>query len=193
MPGLGKVRRPFLPSLAAGMIIMDSGHLRHVLHYTGVGRLPCLNPFHALGNHRKPLCGKRRPQCSFDGALNGMVSTGGQAFGLPRRRAGARTFGPDEPAISPPASASIGSTDDGVLYRRRRGRQPGCRRRDFSAATSWYLSMERRSTANKLEDVSKRIRGAANTSVTLVVRRDGEDEPLPSNAIRSMYRPWPAR
>ncbi|MCB6574760.1 PDZ domain-containing protein, partial [Phascolarctobacterium faecium] len=69
----------------------------------------------------------------------------------------------------------IGSTDDGVLIAGVMDDSPaaeaGLQRGDILVSIDGTPV-----DGNKLEDVSKRIRGAANTSVTLVVRRDGEDK-----------------
>ena len=168
-----KVRRP-LAFFCSGMIVMILAVFGMFWYYTGRATamfeffrtLEIIESHYAENVDRSAL---------FDGALNGMVSTLGDKHSVYLGGELYKDFSAQMSGTYAGIGVYIGSTDDGVLIAGVMDDSPaaeaGLQRGDILVSIDGTPV-----DGNKLEDVSKRIRGAANTSVTLVVRRDGEDK-----------------
>lgn len=139
-----KVRRP-LAFFCSGMIVMILAVFGMFWYYTGRATamfeffrtLEIIESHYAENVDRSAL---------FDGALNGMVSTLGDKHSVYLGGELYKDFSAQMSGTYAGIGVYIGSTDDASSSPASwtTARLP---KRDFSAATSWYLSMERRSTA----------------------------------------------
>ena len=167
------VRRP-LGYVCSGMIIMIVAMVGLFWYYTGRPS-SMFEFFRTLEIIESHYAGDVDKTAIFDGALKGMVSTLGDKHSTYLGGDLYKDFSAQMSGTYAGIGVYIASTDDGILIAGVMEGSPaeeaGLQRGDI------LVSIDGTSVADyKLEDVSQHIRGPVDTSVDLVVRRDGEEK-----------------
>lgn len=167
------VRRP-LGYVCSGMIIMIVAMVGLFWYYTGrpSSMFEFFRTLEIIESHYAEDVDKN---AIFDGALKGMVSTLGDKHSTYLGGDLYKDFSAQMSGTYAGIGVYIASTDDGILIAGVMEGSPaeeaGLQRGDI------LVSIDGTSVADyKLEDVSQHIRGPVDTSVGLVVRRDGEEK-----------------
>ena len=167
------VRRP-LGYVCSGMIIMIVAMVGLFWYYTGrpSSMFEFFRTLEIIESHYAEDVYKN---AIFDGALKGMVSTLGDKHSTYLGGDLYKDFSAQMSGTYAGIGVYIASTDDGILIAGVMEGSPaeeaGLQRGDI------LVSIDGTSVADyKLEDVSQHIRGPVDTSVDLVVRRDGEEK-----------------
>lgn len=167
------VRRP-LGYVCSGMIIMIVAMVGLFWYYTGrpSSMFEFFRTLEIIESHYAEDVDKN---AIFDGALKGMVSTLGDKHSTYLGGDLYKDFSAQMSGTYAGIGVYIASTDDGILIAGVMEGSPaeeaGLQRGDI------LVSIDGTSVADyKLEDVSQHIRGPVDTSVDLVVRRDGEEK-----------------
>lgn len=167
------VRRP-LGYVCSGMIIMIVAMVGLFWYYTGrpSSMLEFFRTLEIIESHYAENVDKN---AIFDGALKGMVSTLGDKHSTYLGGDLYKDFSAQMSGTYAGIGVYIASTDEGILIAGVMEGSPaeeaGLQRGDI------LVSIDGTSVEGyQLEDVSKNIRGPVDTSVDLVVRRDGEEQ-----------------
>ena len=167
------VRRP-LGYVCSGMIIMIVAMVGLFWYYTGrpSSMFEFFRTLEIIESHYAENVDKN---AIFDGALKGMVSTLGDKHSTYLGGDLYKDFSAQMSGTYAGIGVYIASTDEGILIAGVMERSPaeeaGLQRGDI------LVSIDGTSVEGyQLEDVSKNIRGPVDTSVDLVVRRDGEEQ-----------------
>ncbi|WP_370857215.1 S41 family peptidase [Megasphaera sp.] len=167
------VRRP-LGYVCSGMIIMIVAMVGLFWHYTGrpSSMFEFFRTLEIIESHYAENVDKN---AIFDGALKGMVSTLGDKHSTYLGGDLYKDFSAQMSGTYAGIGVYIASTDEGILIAGVMEGSPaeeaGLQRGDI------LVSIDGTSVEGyQLEDVSKNIRGPVDTSVDLVVRRDGEEQ-----------------
>ena len=167
------VRRP-LGYVCSGMFIMIVAMVGLFWYYTGrpSSMFEFFRTLEIIESHYAEDVDKN---AIFDGALKGMVSTLGDKHSTYLGGDLYKDFSAQMSGTYAGIGVYIASTDDGILIAGVMEGSPaeeaGLQRGDI------LVSIDGTSVAYyKLEDVSQHIRGPVDTSVDLVVRRDGEEK-----------------
>ena len=167
------VRRP-LGYVCSGMIIMIVAMVGLFWYYTGrpSSMFEFFRTLEIIESHYAEDVDKI---AIFDGALKGMVSTLGDRHSTYLDADLYKDFSAQMSGTYAGIGVYIASTDDGILIAGVMEGSPaeeaGLQRGDI------LVSIDGTSVADyKLADVSQHIRGPVDTSVDLVVRRDGEEK-----------------
>lgn len=167
------VRRP-LGYVCSGMIIMIVAMVGLFWYYTGrpSSMFEFFRTLEIIESHYAENVDKN---AIFDGALKGMVSTLGDKHSTYLGGDLYKDFSAQMSGTYAGIGVYIASTDEGILIAGVMEGSPaeeaGLQRGDI------LVSIDGTSVEGyQLEDVSKNIRGPVNTSVDLVVRRDGEEQ-----------------
>lgn len=167
------VRRP-LGYVCSGMIIMIVAMVGLFWYYTGrpSSMFEFFRTLEIIESHYAENVDKN---AIFDGALQGMVSTLGDKHSTYLGGDLYKDFSAQMSGTYAGIGVYIASTDDGILIAGVMEGSPaeeaGLQRGDILASIDG-TSVE----GYQLEDVSKHIRGPVDTSVNLVVRRNGEEQ-----------------
>ena len=168
-----RVRRP-LGYVCSGMIIMIVAMVGLFWYYTGrpSSMFEFFRTLEIIESHYAENVDKN---AIFDGALKGMVSTLGDKHSTYLGGDLYKDFSAQMSGTYAGIGVYIASTDDGILIAGVMEGSPaeeaGLQRGDI------LVSIDGTSVEGyQLEDVSKSIRGPVDTSVDLVVRRDGEEK-----------------
>lgn len=167
------VRRP-LGYVCSGMIIMIVAMVGLFWYYTGrpSSMFEFFRTLEIIESHYAENVDKN---AIFDGALKGMVSTLGDKHSTYLGGDLYKDFSAQMSGTYAGIGVYIASTDEGILIAGVMEGSPaeeaGLQRGDI------LVSIDGTSVEGyQLEDVSKNIRGPVDTSVDLVVRRDGEEQ-----------------
>lgn len=167
------VRRP-LGYVCSGMIIMIVAMVGLFWYYTGrpSSMFEFFRTLEIIESHYAENVDKN---AIFDGALKGMVSTLGDKHSTYLGGDLYKDFSAQMSSTYAGIGVYIASTDEGILIAGVMEGSPaeeaGLQRGDI------LVSIDGTSVEGyQLEDVSKNIRGPVDTSVDLVVRRDGEEQ-----------------
>ena len=167
------VRRP-LGYVCSGMIIMIVAMVGLFWYYTGrpSSMFEFFRTLEIIESHYAENVDK---SAIFDGALKGMVSTLGDKHSTYLGGDLYKDFSAQMSGTYAGIGVYIASTDEGILIAGVMEGSPaeeaGLQRGDI------LVSIDGTSVEGyQLEDVSKNIRGPVDTSVDLVVRRDGEEQ-----------------
>ena len=167
------VRRP-LGYVCSGMIIMIVAMVGLFWYYTGrpSSMFEFFRTLEIIESHYAENVDK---SAIFDGALKGMVSTLGDKHSTYLGSDLYKDFSAQMSGTYAGIGVYIASTDEGILIAGVMEGSPaeeaGLQRGDI------LVSIDGTSVEGyQLEDVSKNIRGPVDTSVDLVVRRDGEEK-----------------
>ena len=167
------VRRP-LGYVCSGMIIMIVAMVGLFWYYTGrpSSMFEFFRTLEIIESHYAENVDKN---AIFDGALKGMVSTLGDKHSTYLGGDLSKDFSAQMSGTYAGIGVYIASTDEGILIAGVMEGSPaeeaGLQRGDI------LVSIDGTSVEGyQLEDVSKNIRGPVDTSVDLVVRRDGEEQ-----------------
>lgn len=168
-----RVRRP-LGYVCSGMIIMIVAMVGLFWYYTGrpSSMFEFFRTLEIIESHYAENVDKN---AIFDGALKGMVSTLGDKHSTYLGGDLYKDFSAQMSGTYAGIGVYIASTDEGILIAGVMEGSPaeeaGLQRGDI------LVSIDGTSVEGyQLEDVSKNIRGPVDTSVDLVVRRDGEEQ-----------------
>lgn len=168
-----RVRRP-LGYVCSGMIIMIVAMVGLFWYYTGrpSSMFEFFRTLEIIESHYAENVDKN---AIFDGALKGMVSTLGDKHSLYLGGDLYKDFSAQMSGSYAGIGVYIASTDDGILIAGVMEGSPaeeaGLQRGDI------LVSIDGTPTQGmQLEDVSKSIRGPVDTSVDLVIRRDGAEQ-----------------
>lgn len=167
------VRRP-LGYVCSGMIIMIVAMIGLFWYYTGrpSSMFEFFRTLEIIESHYAENIDKN---AIFDGALKGMVNTLGDKHSTYLGGDLYKDFSAQMSGTYAGIGVYIASTDEGILIAGVMEGSPaeeaGLQRGDILVSIDG-MSVE----GYQLEDVSKNIRGPVDTSVDLVVRRDGEEK-----------------
>ena len=168
-----RVRRP-LGYVCSGMIIMIVAMVGLFWYYTGrpSSMFEFFRTLEIIESHYAENVDKN---AIFDGALKGMVSTLGDKHSLYLGGDLYKDFSAQMSGSYAGIGVYIASTDDGILIAGVMEGSPaeeaGLQRGDILVSINGTPTQ-----GMQLEDVSKSIRGPVDTSVDLVIRRDGAEE-----------------
>lgn len=168
-----RVRRP-LGYVCSGMIIMIVAMVGLFWYYTGrpSSMFEFFRTLEIIENHYAENVDKN---AIFDGALKGMVSTLGDKHSLYLGGDLYKDFSAQMSGSYAGIGVYIASTDDGILIAGVMEGSPaeeaGLQRGDILVSINGTPTQ-----GMQLEDVSKSIRGPVDTSVDLVIRRDGAEQ-----------------
>lgn len=168
-----RVRRP-LGYVCSGMIIMIVAMVGLFWYYTGrpSSMFEFFRTLEIIESHYAENVDKN---AIFDGALKGMVSTLGDKHSLYLGGDLYKDFSAQMSGSYAGIGVYIASTDDGILIAGVMEGSPaeeaGLQRGDILVSINGTPTQ-----GMQLEDVSKSIRGPVDTSVDLVIRRDGAEQ-----------------
>ncbi|WP_293985649.1 S41 family peptidase [uncultured Megasphaera sp.] len=168
-----RVRRP-LGYVCSGMIIMIVAMVGIFWYYTGrpSSMFEFFRTLEIIESHYAENVDKN---AIFDGALKGMVSTLGDKHSLYLGGDLYKDFSAQMSGSYAGIGVYIASTDDGILIAGVMEGSPaeeaGLQRGDILVSINGTPTQ-----GMQLEDVSKSIRGPVDTSVDLVIRRDGAEQ-----------------
>ncbi|WP_308591033.1 S41 family peptidase [uncultured Megasphaera sp.] len=168
-----RIRRP-LGYVCSGMIIMIVAMVGLFWYYTGrpSSMFEFFRTLEIIESHYAENVDKN---AIFDGALKGMVSTLGDKHSLYLGGDLYKDFSAQMSGSYAGIGVYIASTDDGILIAGVMEGSPaeeaGLQRGDILVSINGTPTQ-----GMQLEDVSKSIRGPVDTSVDLVIRRDGAEQ-----------------